>query len=263
MDDGDIPKAFDKAWSALSAEQKDKLNQENQMDLGSSTFAKFIHLEEADAEVYEELRNEVLALETPAMEVSSDENIDLEVSPTHNSSNDSVEGSDYDDAEIELDYDFNNNSDRDESADQKEGESTNATDEESDGKEHEKDDANSSYSFEEVSISDITEQEMPGDAKAEGSKNEMRRHMSSPPHVLPRHMVEWSEEMEKKYEKVAKMHSETLKQMIALQIKVDNHINPRMHSEAQKKMLALKIKVENNINPRNFKRPREDDEDAE
>ena len=187
------------------------------------------------------------------MEASSDEEIDFEVSPTHNSSNDCDEGSDYDDAEfeIELDYDFNNNSDRDESADQKEVESTNATDEESDGKEHERCD-DSDYSFEEVSITDITEREMPGDAKAEGSKNEMRRHMSSPPHVLPRHMVEWSKEMEEKYEKIAKLHSETLKQMIALQIKVDNHINPSMNSEAQKKMLALRIRVEKELNPRSF-----------
>ena len=76
-------------------------------------------------------------------------------------------------------------------------------------------------------------------------------------------MVDWSEEIERKYEKVAKLHSETLKQMFALQIKVDNYIKPRMISETQKEMLALQDKVEKNIKPRNSKRPREEYEDAE
>ena len=265
MDDRDVPKAFDKAWSSLSAEQKQKLNQEYQMNLGSETFARFIHLKEVDKEAYEELRNEVKALGNSAMDASSDEDIELEVSLTSNLSNDCEEGSDDsddDDAMIELDYDFNNNSDREESTEQKEAEPSKATDEISDGKEKEDADSSLSYSFEEVP-SDTSEQEMPGDAKTEGMKFKLRRLTSSPPHVLPRHMVKWSEEIEKKYEKVAKMHSETLQQMIALQIKVDNHINPSMPSETQKEMLALKNKVEENIKPRNSKRPREEYEEAE
>ena len=265
MDDGDIPGAFDKAWSVLTAEQKDKLNEEYKMDLGSETFAKFIHLKEADPEVYEELRNELLSLGSPAKEASSDdEEIEFEVSLSHNHSNDSDEGSDFDDAEIEIeaDNDFNNNSEADESVNLKEVESTGPTDEESDGEEDEKGNV-SDYSFEDISITDITEREMPGDAKAEGSKDEMKRQKSSPPHVLPKHMAEWSKEMEDRYENIAHMQSETLKQMLALQIKVDNYTNPAMNSEAQKKMLALKIRVEKELNPRSFKRPRDDYEDAE
>ena len=90
-----------------------------------------------------------------------------------------------------------------------------------------------------------------------------RRHEISPPHVLPRHMVNWSEDIERKYENIAKLHSETLKQMIALQIKVDKHIHPRRLSETQKEMLALQAEVEKNIMPRKSKRPREEYEDAE
>ena len=51
--------------------------------------------------------------------------------------------------------------------------------------------------------------------------------------------------------------------MIALQIKVDNHINPSLPSETQKELLALKNKVEKDIKPRNSKRPREENEEAE
>ena len=241
MDNGDIPKAFDRAWSSLSAEQKDKLNQENGMNLGSPKFAKFVQLKGADAEAYEELRNEVLALEGSEMDSDSDDDIEFEVGSVCDYSDDFEEGSgsDDDDAVIEFDFEINNNSDKEESTDQKEDETSNAIDEESGGEEHEKEDADSSYSFEEVSVSDITEQEMPGDVEAERMRNELRRHMSSPPHV-PRYMVDWSNEMERKYEKVAKMHLETLKQM-----------------------LALKIKVENHINPKHFKRSREENEDAE
>ena len=62
---------------------------------------------------------------------------------------------------------------------------------------------------------------------------------------------------------MAKMHSDTLDQMLALQIKVDHHINPAKNSQAQKEMLALKSRVEKELNPRSFKRPRGDYEDDE
>ena len=267
MDDGDIPKAFDKAWSALSDEQKIKLNQEYQMNLGSASFAKFIHMKEADAKVYEELRNEMLAPENPAMEASSDEDIEFEVSYSSDLSNAYKEGSDDsdddDDAEINLDYDYNNNSDREDSTEQKEVEPSDATDEVSEGEEKEDADSSFCYSFEEVTASDTSEQDMQEDAKPGGMKFTFRRHEISPTHVLPKHMVDWSKDIERRYENIAKLHTETLKQMIDLQIEVDKHIHPRRLSETQKEMLALQAEVEKKIKPRKSKRPREEYEDAE
>ena len=144
----------------------------------------------------------------------------------------------------------------------KEVESTGLTDDESNGEKQEEGDV-SDYSFDDISITDITEEEMPGETEPEASKVEMKSQQDSPPHVLPEHMEEWSKEMKDRYKSIAKMQSETLTQMYALQIKVDDHINPAMNSQARKKMLALKIRVEKELHPRSFKRPRDDYEDDE
>ena len=133
---------------------------------------------------------------------------------------------------------------------------------ESDSEEYEKGDVND-YSFEDISTNDITEGDVPGEAKAGGSKDEKKSQQDSQPHVLPRHRSECSKEMEDRHHSLTKLHSEILSEMLALQIKVDHHINPAVNSEAQKKLLALKIRVEKELYPRSFKRPRDDYEDGE
>ena len=133
---------------------------------------------------------------------------------------------------------------------------------ESDSEEYEKGDVND-YSFEDISTNDITEGDVPGEAKAGGSKDEKKSQQDSPPHVLPRHLGECSKEMEDRHKSITKMQSETLTQLLDLQIQVDALINPTINSEAQKRLLALKIRVEKELNPESFKEECEDAEDAE
>ena len=68
---------------------------------------------------------------------------------------------------------------------------------------------------------------MPGDVEAKEMRSDLRKLVRSAPHVPPRYMLDWSNEMERKYERIAKMQLDTLQQMLALKIQVENYLNPK------------------------------------
>ena len=75
---------------------------------------------------------------------------------------------------------------------------------------------------------------MPGNVEAKEMRRELRELMRSAPHVPPRYMLVWSDEMEKKYERIAQMQTKILQQMLSLRLRIEEYLNPEQFQELRK-----------------------------
>jgi hypothetical protein len=199
----------------------------------------------------EEFRNEVLALEGSDTDYDTDDNIEFELlddgTEAGSAFNDSIEleeGSEFDD-NVELEESEsvdafalelnNNNSDAKVESDAYEIEETGSpVDEEPDSAEevsvsdeNEKEDTSSDYSPEEGEDSDSTIQDVPDEEQLKELRHEMRELARSAPHVPPKYMLVWSDEMDRKYERIAKMQAEVLQQMITLKLRLEKYFQDK------------------------------------